>query len=159
MTVRVSDRHSKLEVLYAASRLHDECESLALREFGIRSVSNPLRAKYLNMLGKESDPSNIDDIIKEKSLIILNDSEEIVRLIEGANAIYPRFKTEFETRLDYQNKALATCHMLRTELSYMVHFLDVDITAFRTVYECLDRVNHLLTEWRKSDRKLYKRCL
>lgn len=159
MSVKVSDRHSKLEVLYAASRLHDECESLALREFGIRSASNPLRTKYMHMLGKESDPSIIDDIIREKSLTVLKDSEEIVRLIEGANAIYPRFKIEFETRLDYQNKALATCHMLSTELSYMVHFLDVDITTFRMADGCLDRVVHLLTEWRKSDRSLYKKCL
>ena len=77
MSVKVSDRNSKLEVLYAASRLYDECQSLSLREFGIRSASNPLRTKYQYLLGKYSDPSIVDDIIREKSLAI-------VKLAEGS---------------------------------------------------------------------------
>ena len=159
MSVKVSDRHSKLEVLYAASRLYDECQSLSLREFGIRSASNPLRTKYQHLLGKESDPNVIDDIIREKSLAILALAEDIVTLIDGANAIYPRFKVEFETRLEYQNQAIATCSMLNTELSSVAHLLNVDISAFKEANEHLNRVHHLLIEWRKSDRKMYKKCL
>jgi hypothetical protein len=159
MSVNVSDRNSKLEVLSVASRLYDECESLALREFGIRSVSNPLRAKYQYLLGKESDPSIVDDILRDKSLTILRTAEDIVTLIDGANAIYPRFKSEFETRLELQNLAIAACSILSTELSNVVHLLDVNITAFKVVNDLLQKVSHLLVEWRKSDRKLYKKCL
>ncbi len=157
MAVNVGDRKpSKMEVLSHAIKTHEVLTDLCLRDFGIRSKHSPLRRKYENAAHLEGNSDRIDNIIFAKTNKIDSLVNEMIDDLNGAKAIYPRFKTEYDVRLSYQNKALAKCQAIKTELESIARVFDVDISYFRNSIEHLDKEMHLIKAWRKSDRKLFK---
>lgn len=156
MSVNVGNRkQSRIEVLNTALKLNDAISQLSLRSFGIRSRNSPLRRKYQNLV-KSDDSEILDNFIMSKRLDIEDLGDKIVHYVNAAQAIYPRFESEFNTRLEYQNKALATCEMVDKTLNKVASTFDVDIMYFKEVVSLLNNEKHLIIEWRKSDRYKFK---
>lgn len=156
MSVRVGDRDlSKIEVLYQALKLNEAVVDLSFRTFGINSKKSILRRKYRQMLSYEHS-DDVNNFVEYEKELILKYSTQVVDLLNGANSIYPKFKSEYELRLNYQNNALAYCDMISKELNNVAKYFDVDINEFKIVIPLLDREKHLIREWRKSDRRRFK---
>lgn len=155
MAVRKSERReSKLEVLYQATKLHDELCDLSYRCFGIYSRNNPLRAKHDRLL-QNADADRIDHIIFLRQDSIETLAEELVNALFAANAIYPRSAEEYDIRLSYQNKAITICGSIKSELNTVARMFDCDISVFKSVNELLNVELNLIKKWKKSDRKRF----
>lgn len=158
MSVRRADRReSKLQVRYQAILLHDELCDLSYRCFGIYSRNNPLRSKHEMLLRIEEDPDRIDHIIFERQNNIEELAEKLLCAIESANAIYPRSKVEYDIRLSYQDKALAICNSIKSELNSIARMFDCDISIFENSIKSVNQEIALLQKWRKSDRKRFSK--
>ena len=157
MAVNTGDRKpSKMEVLSHAIKTHEAITDLCLRDFGVRSRNSILRPKYENAAHLEGNTDRIDNIIFEKVSRIDGLANGMIDDLNSAKAIYPRFASEYDVRLSYQNSALAKCQAIKTELESIARMFDVDISCFRNPIKCLDREMHLIREWRKSDRRSFK---
>ena len=61
MSVPKSEQtESKFEVLYNATKVHDELEALAFRSFGIYSRNSILRKRYQNMIANSKNEEYLD---------------------------------------------------------------------------------------------------
>jgi len=160
MSVNVGDRKlSKIEVLYQADKLQEEIIALCLRSFGLYSKSSPMRMKYSRAVKLDDNPEFLMDTIKSKREMLLMWADNIVISLAAANAIFPRNSEEFSLRLSYQNEALATCSMIDKELNVIAKAFDVDINVFKDAIKILKYEQHLIKQWRKSDKARFSRYL
>ena len=160
MSVNVGDRKlSKIEVLYQADKLQEEIAALCLRSFGLYSRNSPLRIKYLRAVKLDDNPEFLMDIITSKREVLLVWADDVVLSLAAANSIYPRNSEEFSQRLSYQNNALASCGMIDKELNEIAKVFNVDINAFKQSVKALEYEQHLIKQWRKSDKARFSRYL
>jgi hypothetical protein len=159
LSVNVGNRKlSRIEVIFQAIKLHEALEDLSLRSFGIRSRNAPLRRKYEIAAKITGDKERIDALINDKSTRLLQYADDVLAYVNAANSIFPRNGYDFELkqRIEYQNKALATCNMIEKLLNSIADLFDADINCFRTTIKILDNEKHLIIEWRKKDRQKLK---
>lgn len=158
MSVNLSDRTlSKIEVITQANRLYDELFKLTLRSFGLYSKNSPMRKKYNEMLKLDINSSYLEKIISTKQELIESLGSNLVRLVNAANSVYPRNTTEENLRLLYQNEAISLCSMIESELNGIAFRFDVDVNYFKEAIQALSKEEHLLKEWRKSDKVRFQR--
>lgn len=145
---------SKIEVIEQARQLTEELTKLSIRSFGLYSRKSPLRRKYSNLEHLLAE-NQLNDIFDEKKRLLDSLGEEVYRLVNAANTIYPRTKNQLKLRASYQNEALANCVMIKAELNKIAAFFNLDIHFFKESIYMLDREMHLIREWRKSDRNRF----
>ena len=158
MSVNLSDRTlSKIEVITQANRLYDELFKLTLRSFGLYSKNSPMRKKYNEMLKLDINSSYLEKLISTKQELIESLGSNLVRLVNATNSVYPRNTTEANLRLLYQNEAISLCSMIESELNGIAFRFDVDVNYFKEAVQALSKEEHLLKEWRKSDKVRFQR--
>lgn len=160
MSVNVGDQKlSKIEVLYQADKLQEEIVTLCLRSFGLYSKNSILRTKYLRAVKLDDNPDFLMDIMTSKRELLLIWADDVVTSLAAANSIYPRNFVEFSQRLSYQNNALASCGMIDKELNEIAKVFNVDINVFKNAVKLLAYEQHLIKQWRKSDKARFSRYL
>jgi hypothetical protein len=87
---------------------------------------------------------------------IVKDARDIHRYIRKANSIYVAFRSDFDTRRQFQNQAIASIDAMLGDMDIAYALFNVDDDRIEYWTGLVIEVQNLLREWRKSDQERYK---
>lgn len=165
---------SSMEFYKNAIRIRQRLTDWMLRDFGTKR-----NRRSVKQIIKEIDPTDqyVIDSIFEKygktpnqefqsefpEWFIRFEQEKLVGLlhdlifnITAANSIYAVYTFEMDLRREYQDKAIANCYQLYSELQYILSTVYTDANNYIPLLESIDKEIDLLKNWRRSDNKTRK---
>lgn len=74
-----------------------------------------------------------------------------------ANEIYVTSEEEYQLRRCFQDKAIADCYQLYTELEIMSDNIPMNLNTLIGIFELIDREITLLRGWKGSDKKAWNK--
>ncbi len=124
-------------------------------KLGVLTKATELRAYTIRICSNEKNfPKRLrwcmtNDIVREAG--------NVQRYIRKANSVYVVYPSDFDTRRQFQNQAVASIDAMLgdMDLAYMLFNIDDDKIDYWT--GLIVEVQGLLREWRKSDQERYKK--
>lgn len=157
MSVLVCDRkESKFEPIVYAEELRAAIKDYMIRNFGIKT-------RYMERLMSIDVNDTYKIYLKNHKQTIDAIMAKISSLVRGANSIYPRAKSEYDLRRQYQTAAISNCEMLVTEIQSVVEYfkkVERDIAGFhidantgRRSIKAVSKEIELIKKWRQKDNR------
>jgi len=87
---------------------------------------------------------------------IVDDSIAIHDYVRKANSIYVKMESDFKTRRQYQNQAIATIDAMLGKMDIAYKMFKIDDNRIEHWTGIIIEVRKLLRGWRKSDYRKYK---
>lgn len=159
MSVLVADRkQSRLEVDIFSQTIRQDLLGFMQRNFGIKA--DYLR-KAVDIAYARRDIDVDDPFVFQAKLNVhkvkLNElSLMLISNIRAANAIYPTTRKEYESRRDYQTRALVNCEQMKGQLQTIVQDFEkfgIDINCFGPYINSINREIGLIKKWRQKDNR------
>lgn len=141
---------SQFEVFNHATKLRKEITNLLLRDFGYKHKEYPYESENQKQKRLAFEMWYIS---KERDAI-MESLRTITREITLANKIYPTMETELVERRLHQDRAIAECANLLSELQYCIETLPVNVEKYFHFDDLVQTEINLLKAWRKADNKL-----
>ena len=157
MSVLVCDRQeSKFEPIVYAEDLRMELKDYMVRNFGIKT-------RYMERLMSIDTHDTYKVYLKDHKQKVDGILAKISSLVRGANSIYPREKSEYDLRRQYQAAAISNCEMLVNEIqSIIVYFkkieheiagFRIDANAAKRSIKAVSKEMELIKKWRQKDNR------
>ena len=157
MSVPKSEQtESKFEVLYNATKVHDELEVLAFRSFGIYSKNSILRKRYQNMIANFKNEEYLDLVIQGYKDQLVRSALMMETHLRQAKSINPFTEPRLELREKYQQLAIDECNAIKSLLCSIARVFNVDLNFFEIPNDLVNREIDLIKKWRRSDSRRFK---
>lgn len=164
MSVLVADRkQSRLEVDIFSQAIRKDLLNFMERNFGIKQDRLKRAVEIAYARGSvATDDSFVFQAKLNTHKAKLNElSLMLISNIRAANAIYPTNMTEYESRRDYQTRALVNCEQIKGHFQTIIEDFEkfgIDINCFGPYIKSINREIGLIKKWRQRDNR-YKSYL
>ena len=87
---------------------------------------------------------------------LVKEAGNVHRYIRKANSIYVAFRSDFDTRRQFQNQAIASIDAMLGDMDIAYALFNIDDNRIEYWTGLVIEVQNLVREWRKSDQRRYK---
>lgn len=152
--VKSKRRLSNFEVIHHIDVLGRDLTQLMIRNFGVDPFYTA-RRNYAVGKDRFENVHKYRFIVAEAKRQINKDISSLTYHAKTAYKIWPRSKSELESRRNLQNLALGDCEHIRSELQRVCDVFCVSLSNFRIPIGSLNYEVKLLSGWQKTDRERF----
>lgn len=116
------------------------------------SLAREIRIDIIKIIKKIDKSDNF--IVEKYKEVFFEYSKNLIYNIRMSHNIYVKTKTDYEMRRGYQNKAIATCHVILEEIEFLFEIFPKAIRLFEQLIKKINEEIILLKGWRTANDKI-----
>ena len=127
--------------------------NLLFRDFGTHNKTDIIRRKYKVHIDENAPREEYEWVLNDERDVIAKILANLCNNLTAANSIYPQTMQELNLRRLYQDKAIANCYQLISELQYIIMIFNVNVDKYIPYCDDINYEIGLIKGWRKSNKK------